>query len=144
MIENILEKSLIDALSYCALRELPPEDKGEDIWISAVVLLTKRNGTKSYAVVQKDTKGENKILKDFGEVSPIVKIEKVYPYLYLNSNFVPTFDSKKKEDRIKWLQMVYPKRDFSEMSIKELNREIINAAIQNQIKSIKTQQGIYE
>ncbi len=144
MIKNTTEKTLIDALSYCSLRELPPLYDGENIWIAALALVAKRNGSQSYVILQKDKEGKEAIIKDFGQVSPIVEIKEIRPYSYLNSNFVPNFDSKKREDRIKWLEIHHPNRDFSDMTLKELNKEVINTAIMNQIKSNKEYNQYYE
>lgn len=141
MNKNTLEQSLIDALAYCSVRELPPEDDKQNVYIGAIALVTKRDGSKSYCVLQKDKNCNDKIIKDFGSISPIVSIEKIYPYLYLNSNFVPKFDSKKREERVKWLSIVNPNENYEEMSMRDLNKAIINIAIQNQLKAIKTQQG---
>lgn len=131
------DKNLIDALSYCAIRELPPKDKGEDVYIKALALTQKRDGSKGYAVLQKDENGDDRIIKDFGSLSQIMSIEEVYPFLYLDSIYVPQFETKKREERIKWLKIAVPEGDWDNASIKELNKAILNKAIKNQLEAIK-------
>ena len=131
-------KTLIDALSWAGLRELPEVYDGENIYIKSLALVSKRDGTTSYVATCKDILGADKIVKDFGTVSPIVEVKEVRPYLYLDASYVPEFATKKKEDRIKWLEIAAPHmKNLDAMSFKELNNAIINIAIQKQIKMSK-------
>ena len=135
---KITNKTLIDALSWAGLRELPEVNDGENIYIKSLALVSKRDGTTSYVATCKDILGVDKIVKDFGTVSPIVEVKEVYPYLYLDASYVPEFATKKKEDRIKWLEIAAPHmKNLDTMSFKELNNAIINIAIQKQIKMSK-------
>ena len=136
MAKDILRESLIDALSWASLRELPEKDNGENIWIRALALVSKRDGSKSYVALVKGKNGEDRIIRDFGSVSVIVKIEEIYAFEYLDSSYLPTFDSKKKEDKIKWLSMQRPDVNYEEMSTKELNKAILHVAMQNQLADI--------
>jgi hypothetical protein len=136
MAKDILRESLIDALSWASLRELPEKDNGENIWIRALALVSKRDGSKAYVALVKGKNGEDRIIRDFGSVSMIVKIEEIYAFEYLDSSYLPTFDSKKKEDKIKWLSMQRPEVNYEEMSAKELNKAILHVAMQNQLADI--------
>lgn len=136
MAKDILRESLIDALSWASLRELPEKDNGENIWIRALALVSKRDGSKAYVALVKGKDGEDRIIRDFGSVSMIVKIEEIYAFEYLDSSYIPTFDSKKKEDKIKWLSMQRPEVNYEEMSAKELNKAILHVAMQNQLADI--------
>lgn len=136
MVKDILRESFIAALSFSCVRELPPEDDGQSVWIRAIGLAKKRDGSKGYVAIVKDKNGENKILKDFGSISQIVEIEKVYPTLYLDSSYLPTFETKKREEKIKWLSMQRPEEKFEELTGKELNRAILHVAMQNQLNDI--------
>lgn len=126
------ESNLYAALNWASLAELPPEYDGENIYIDSLALVSKRDGTKSYVAMTKDDNGNDKIIKDFGTVSQIVKVEKIYPYIYLDSSFLPNFESNRKEPRIKWLSYLEPDRDWESMSVKELNHEILMRAIRKQ------------
>lgn len=136
MAKDITRESLINALSWASLRELPEKDNGENIWIRALALASKRDGSKGYIAMIKGKNGEDRILKDFGSVSQIVNIEEVYPYSYLDSSYLPQFDSKKREDKINWLSLQRPNEDFHELTAKELNKEILYTAMQNQLNDI--------
>lgn len=130
------DESLIDALSYCGLRDLPePWDK-ENIWVKALARLVKSDGVEYFAYVEKTIEGEDKIKRVFGGVASIVKILEYYPFSYLKAEFVPTFEDKKdKKARIEYLLLANPDKDYSKYSLKQLNREIINGAIRRQLSS---------
>lgn len=135
--KDILRESFVAALSYCFVRELPPEDDKQNVWLKAIGLVKKRDGSKGYVAIEKDKDGNDKIIKDFGSISQIVEIEKVFPTLYLDSSYLPQFDSKKKEDKIKWLSLQRPDVDYESMSTKELNRAVLHVAMQNQLEDLK-------
>lgn len=132
--ENKLEMSLMEALSYCGVKELPEEDKGENVWIKSIALVSKRDGSRSYVATVKDKDGYPRIIKDFGTIAAIASIDKHYPYLYLDANDVPKFNKNEKQERIDWLRIYYPEKDFSEATMKELNRAVINVSIQEVLK----------
>lgn len=136
-----LESTLTKALSWANIRELPEKDNGENIWIYALALVTKRDGSRAYLILSKDKKGNDIIAKDFGNISSIVSIDEVYPYLFLNTQFIPEFKKPNKEERIKWLKMNNGEKNYSEMTMKELNNEIVNVGIQNQIRAEKALRG---
>ena len=128
--ENIKEKSLINCLAALDLRDLPKEWDKEDVWILAVGLISKIDGTFSYAALKKDENGDARVVKDFGNICAIRKIEKVYPYKYLDASFMPVFKTRAKDERIAWLERMNEKGNFSEMSAKELDRKVLNVVIQ--------------
>lgn len=135
-----LEKSLIDALSWASLRELPEKDKGEDVYILALALVSKKDGSKAYVATKKTKDGTDKIVKDFGSTAMIVKVEEVYPYLLLDASYIPQFNDKKKEERIKWLTLTDTEGgNYEDMSLKELNKAILNRAIQCHLKAINNE-----
>jgi hypothetical protein len=136
MAKDILRESLINALSWASLRELPPKDNGENIWIKALALVSKRDGSKAYVALMKGKNGEDRLIKDFGSVSQVVKIEEVYAYSYLDSSYLPQFDSKKREDKVKWLSIQRPEVDYESMTAKELNKAILHVAMQNQLADL--------
>ena len=134
MIKDIEKTSLIECLSWCALRELPQEYDGKNIYIYAVAKVSKTDGSTSYCAITKGNDGNDKVLKDFGTIARISKIEKVYPYVYLDSFYVP--NCKNKEEKIKFLASYDNTVDFSKYTAKQLDKEIIVKAIQLQKKSI--------
>lgn len=131
--------SLIKALSYCSLRELPDLDRGEDVWIKALALVTKTDGSHCYVAVEKDPNTlKNRVKKDFGGTGAIVEYNEFYPYLYLSQEYMPKFHDKTKEARIKYLTSVNPEIDWSKYSLKELNDAVLGLAIKAQLNHIKS------
>lgn len=132
------DESLIDALSFCGLRDLPePWDK-ENVWLKALVRLVKSDGIEYYAYVEKTPENEERIKKVFGGVARIVKILEYYPFSYLRAEFMPEFEDKKdKKSRVEYLQKANPDKDYSKYSLKQLNQEILSGAICRQLNSEK-------
>ena len=134
--ESIKEKSLISCLAALDLRDLPKEWDKENVWILAVGLISKIDGTFSYAALKKDENGNARVVKDFGNICAIRGIEKVYPYKYLDASFMPIFKTRAKDERIAWLERMGEKGNFSEMSAKELEKKVLNVAIQQALKAL--------
>ena len=134
--ESIKEKSLISCLAALDLRDLPKEWDKENVWILAVGLISKIDGTFSYAALKKDKNGDARVVKDFGNICAIRKIEKVYPYKFLDASFMPMFKTRAKDERIAWLERMGEKGNFSEMSAKELEKKVLNVAIQQALKAL--------
>lgn len=133
---TIKEQSLTKALTYCGISEVPEEFDGVGIWVQAIVLVQKSDGTESYVYADKDLKTlELRFAKDFGTVSMIRKVLKVYPYNFLKDKYVPKFKTQKKEERVKYLSAHdKTKTDWSVFSLKELDREVVRRAIRNQME----------
>lgn len=133
---NIKEKSLIKCLAALDLRDLPKEWDKENVWILAVGLISKIDGTFSYAALKKDKDGNARVVKDFGNICAIRQVEKVYPYKYLDATFVPYFKGRSKDERIAWLEQMGEEGNFCEMSAKELDKKVLNVAIQQALKAL--------
>ena len=127
------EKNLLDALSWCGLKKLPEKDNGEDIWLEALAKVSKADGSSCYVYIKKNGELKDVIAKDFGDVSMIVKIDEVYPFNFLKASFMPTFKANNKNERIHYLQKIYKGKDFSGMTVKQLDTEILKVAINNQL-----------
>ena len=132
--ENIKEESLINALSYCDLRDLPKEWDKENVYLMCLALVSKADGTSSYVAMKKDINGEDKIMKDFGHISAIRNIESIHPYMYLDARFVPSFNTNAKAERIEWLQKMGCEDELGECTLKELNKKVLNVAMQNALR----------
>lgn len=126
-------ESLLKALSYCSLRELPEEDKGEDIWIKALALVTKYDGNDYFVNLEKDPITlTNRVKVDFGPSSAIVKYKAIYPYLYLSAEYMPK-GNMKKDEKVAYLSKFFPNMDFTGKTVKELDNLIIGTAIKLQL-----------
>ena len=117
---------LIDALQYASVRELPNEAEEGREWLKALALVSKKNGSKAYVALAKGKMGEDKIVKDFGEISAVAVIEKVYHYLYAEGIAMPQFKTNTKKERLDWLYINDPDNEYSEeMSMKELKAAVM-------------------
>ena len=133
------KESLVRALSYCSLRELPEIEDGETIWIKALALVEKGTGEECFVELTKDYDMlSNKVTKDFGGTGAIFKYKSIHPYLYLSSSYMPSFRDRTKDSRIAYLERVRPGIDWSSKGFKELNSAIIGIAIKLQLNSIKS------
>lgn len=133
MAKDVTRESLVSAMAYCSLRDLPPEDTGEDVWISAIAKVMKADGSVSYALVEKDDNGENKYVKDFGGISIIRTVLSYHPFVFLKGAYVPKFKTAKKEERVAYLNKYYGnKEEWEKFTTKELDAKIVNLAIKNQ------------
>jgi hypothetical protein len=135
--KNRSEESLLDALQYCSLRKLPEVEDGENVWIRAIARVAKADGQMYYAYVEKDDNMQNKIVKDFGSISAIVRIVDYYPFSYLKPAFMPKFKGNKKEERIAYLTRYNKDLDYSNYSVKELDKLIMLGAIKKQMEQEK-------
>ena len=128
----------MEALAYCSLRTLPEIEDGESVWIQALAKVIKKDGSVSYVLIEKDGQnGENKVIKDFGSISIIAKYLEYYPITYLLSEFMPEFKNNSKESRIHYLNKNLGTKDYSQYTLKELNKMVITCAINFQLKSMK-------
>lgn len=134
MEDKVLRRTLSDALSFASVRELPAADDKQNEWVYAIALVSKRDGSNAYVIVRKNKEWEAQVVKDFGNISTIAKIEEVYPYLFLDPIFMPVFKGSKREDRISWLESQNAEGNFSDMTPKELKKAILYTAMTKQLK----------
>lgn len=128
---KIKEQSLIDVLAYCDLRDLPKEDSKEFVWLKAIALVAKSDGSTNYAYLSKDLNGKPRVKKDFGNIAAIKEIKAVYPFMLLDEKFMPDFKTNSKDERIEWLEKSGCTDDLSSLKLKELNEKVLNMAIQH-------------
>ena len=140
------EESLIDALSWASLRSLPEEDTRENVWIRAIAKVSKRDGSTSYVAMCKDKNGKPTIVKDFGTASGIVETISIHPYQLLETTRVPKFKTRTKEERIEWLKLYVFDEDvkYEELSLKQLDKMVIDAVTLIETKSTHTKEERYE
>lgn len=142
---NNTRQSLIRALSFCSLRELPEADNGEDVWIKAIALVEKSTGEECFVSLTKDYHTlENKVTRDFGATGAIVRYISVHPYLYLSSDFMPKFNDKSKDSRVAYLRGFNSSIDWNKKTLKELNNIIIGFAIMMQLDNIAANEKYIE
>lgn len=135
--DYIKEQSLIDSLSYCCLRELPNEWDKENVYLKALALATKVDGTESYVLMQKGIDGMDKMVKDFGSCAVIREIKSIHPFLYLDQKWMPIWKGKTKDERISWLVVNgEQEEELKGLSVKQLERRVLNIAMKNALEQI--------
>lgn len=134
MVKNIKEDSKLKALAYCGLRELPEVEDKEHFWLRAIALVKKVDGSENYVYVEKDLNTlEPRMIKDFGSIAMVYETVEYYPYSYLKEQYMPKFKTAKKEERIKYLTAYDKSADFSEYTLKELDKEVMRRAARKQM-----------
>lgn len=133
------EESLFDCLAFCKLSQLPEKEDGKSVWVNAIAKTRKNDGCYYYCYVERDKDGKPKIMRDFGAVRAIVKMEEFYPILYLDSSYVKKFkkDEEGTASLIEYLKSIGVKIDFESATRKDLDKENIKVAIKNQLADEK-------
>lgn len=135
--KNIKQESLIEALKHIGLRELPDVEQGDRLWVKALALVKKADGSESYACVVKDKNMQNKCVADFGSISAIKEFVEYYPVSYLQQSYIPTFKTNGKEERIKHLCTFfgYTNDELKKKSVKELDKLVLKNAAKQQLNN---------
>ena len=133
------EESMFDCLAFCKLSQLPEKEDGKSVWLNAIAKTRKNDGCYYYCYVERDKDGKPKIIRDFGAVRTIVKIEEFYPIVYLDSSYVKKFkkDEEGTASLIEYLKSIGVKIDFENATRKDLDKENIKIAIQKQLADEK-------
>lgn len=136
---NKTEQSMFDCLAFCKLSQLPEKEDGKSVWLNAIAKTRKNDGCHYYAYVERGKDGKPKIMRDFGAVRTIVKIEEFYPILYLDSSYVKKFkkDEEGTASLVEYLKSEGVKIDFENATRKDLDKESIKIAIQKQLADEK-------
>ena len=129
--EKLKKESLIKAMSFCGLREVPEEWDKENIYLRALALVSKTDGSESYVLVEKDERGKDRMIKDFGTVCAINATISVHPFFFLDTRWLPEFKpkGKGKAERIAWLERDNVFMD-AKTDIKTLDKEVLYVAMQ--------------
>lgn len=105
--QDIKENSLRKALNWAVLKTLPKQYKeGSGFWIEGIALVQKRNLTQNYVIARRDGTGATSIVADFGEMSPVIGITSIHPYLYLEDHGI--LDIKDEKEKKKTVRGLYP------------------------------------
>lgn len=86
-----LQRLEVEALEYAGLSSLPEAANSETpMWILGIAKVLTRENRYSYAIVRNKRSSSPAILKSFDSGS-IARIVEVYPYKFLNSEYLLTF-----------------------------------------------------
>lgn len=94
------EKTLSEALFCAGLTSLPKENS-ESLWIKAIVKVKKCDNSNNYAIALNSADGKPSVIRDFGNMARIVKIENVYPFYIMPKDAIP--DLRNRQDIIEYL-----------------------------------------
>lgn len=128
------EQNLIsDALRMAHLTELPKKAEKKSVWIEGVAKITLSDGSTAYGIVKRNPDLTTRVCYVNGNTAAIAKVEEVYPYITLNSEYIHKFGKNEGEEaRIKYLRSLNlpcTSPDICEMTIEELNKEVVKAAV---------------
>lgn len=137
---TILERTKIEALEYSACRTLPEEfdEQSGRFWIEAIGIVRKSDGSKNYCIIRNNHNNNFFVKKDFGLSSCIVDVEKIYPYLYLNKTYIPTF--KDRNEIIDYLCSIYGEDNRTKLynaSKDDIKALVFKVAIDAQLSDIR-------
>ena len=130
------EKTLSEALQYAHIPSMPElyDEKSGDVWIKALIKVTKINGHTNFALAKIDENGNPRIVKDFGVMAGIVSIDEIRPYYFLKEQYIKTFKDKK--EIVSYLAKVNPEYSEEELSKKkkdEIKQILYNGFIKQQL-----------
>lgn len=138
------EQNLIsDVLNFAHLTSLPKRvDPKKSLWIEAIAKVRLSNNSIGYAVLKRNFDLTPRVLYINGSTASIVDIEEVYPYIMLEKQYIKKFTEKAGEkERIAYLESLnlpyVADGYFDGMSIDELNKEVVKAAVYQQLKSLE-------
>lgn len=133
MISQREQNLIADALRMAHLTELPKKADKKSVWIEGVAKIMLSDGSTAYGIVKRNTDLTQRVAYVNGNTAAIAKVEEVYPYITLNSDYIKKFGKNDGEEaRIKYLRSLnlpctHP--DLSEMTLDELNKEVVKAAV---------------
>ena len=138
------EQNLIsDVLEFAQLTSLPKRvDPKKSLWIEAIAKFRLANNSVGYGVVKRNIDLSYRVLYVNGSTAAIVDIEEAYPYIMLEKQYIKKFTEKAGEkERIAYLESLnlpyVAEGYFDGMSIDDLNKEVVKAAVYEQLKSLE-------
>lgn len=133
------EQNLIsDALRMAHLTELPKKADKKSVWIEGVAKITLADGSTAYGIVKRNPDLTHRVCYVNGNTAAIAKVEEVYPYITLQPEFIHKFGKNEGEEaRINYLKSLhlpwaFAADYFDNMTLDELNKEVVKAAVYQQ------------
>lgn len=136
------EQQLInDALQKAYLTELPKPADNKTVWIEGIAKIKLSDGSIGYGIVKRNEDLTTRVCYINGNIATISEIEEIYPYVTLQKEYIKKFTAKEKEEsRIKFLRSLNlpcTSLNLEEMTLDELNKEVVKAAIYQQMKDLE-------
>lgn len=141
MLSKYEQKLLADALNTAHLAKLPAKMDPENfIWIEGIAKIKLIDSSYGFGIVKRNPDLSYTVTYINGATSPIMYVEEVYPYVKIDKANIKKFaDKNDRESRIKYLQSLHLpyEIDFENASIADLNREIVKAAVFQQLNAME-------
>lgn len=141
MISQREQQLISDVLRKAHLTELPKKANNKSVWIEGIAKIRLANNSIAYGIVKRNFDLTNRFVYVNGDISAINKIEEVYPYITLNGEYIKKFGKNEGEEaRIKYLRSLNlpcTSPDICEMTLEELNKEVVKAALYQQQKDME-------
>ena len=143
MISQREQQLISDALRMANLTELPKKADKKSVWIEGVAKITLADGSTAYGIVKRNNDLSHRVVYVNGNTASIVKVEEVYPYITLNSDYIKKFGKNDGEQaRITYLKSLhlpwaFAADYFDNMTLEELNTEVVKAALYQQQKDME-------
>lgn len=139
------EQQLIaDALRKAHLTELPKKSNSKSVWIEGIAKIRLANNSIAYGIVKRNFDLTSRVVYINGDTSAINNIEEVYPYIFLEKGFIHKFEKGEKPEaaRIAYLKSqhlpwAFAADYFDNMTLDELNKEVVKAAVYQQLKALE-------
>ena len=125
------------------LTELPKKAGMKSVWIDGVAKITLADGSTAYGIVKRNPDLTQRVAYVNGNTAAIAKVEEVYPYITLNSDYIKKFGKNDGEQaRINYLKSLrlpwaFASDYFDNMTLEELNKEVVKAALYQQQKDME-------
>lgn len=137
------ERLIADVLNKAHLVEMPKPSDTKTVWLEGIAKIRLANNSIGYGIVKMvDLDTAPVVTYINGDTFAITEIEEVYPYAVLQKEYIKKFTAKEKEpariNYLKSLHLPYAEDDsFDNMTIDELNKEVVRAAFYLQTKDTK-------
>lgn len=135
------QKLLADALNTAHLAKLPAKMDPENfIWIEGIAKIKLIDSSYGFGIVKRNPDLSYTVTYINGATSPIMYVEEVYPYVKIDKANIKKFaDKNDRESRIKYLQSLHLpyEIDFENASVADLNKEIVKAAVFQQLNALE-------
>lgn len=134
MTQTEKERTLLEALNYAHLHELPAEWNKKDPWIKAIALTNRSSGLQSYAILRTNGSDGYHAVKDF-RFDGLRSIVAIYPYIYVDAQFLPKFTLKQINEKHEYIAKISGKtiEEVKALSAKEQKTIMVEYAIKMQL-----------
>lgn len=138
------EETLIaDVLNVAHLAKLPAAVNPEEfIWIEGIAKFKLMDGNTSYGIVKRTPDLSYTVSYINGTTAQIRSLEEVYPFNNIDKRHIKKFANEDDRDGrvnyLKSLNLPYANKiDFENATISELNKEIVKAAVYQQLNAME-------